>query len=852
MRKAQKQQAEEFAKLLDRAHNEIRKAIDRKDPGTARELLEQCQEGAIELGNMIEEEEGEGFITVSLLETYCELVYQIHETILYGAAVNGGRIQKRLRRLLVQIENSIRNDIKTRQEIVFLPYKASMWDSLESVWKAAEEDPNCDAYVIPIPYYDKNPDGSFREMHYEGELYPDYVPVTWYEDYDFAERRPDRIFIHNPYDECNYVTSVHPFFYAKNLKQFTETLVYIPYFILSEIEPENKEAVRSMAHFCTVPGVIYADKVIVQSEKMRQVYVDVMTEFTAKGISEGREGRGISKENVREAGRRKYWEEKILGLGSPKVDKVLNTKKEDLEIPGEWLQVIEKPDGIRKKVVFYNTSVTALLEHGEKMLLKMRDVFRVFAENKEEVALLWRPHPLIRATIESMRPKLWEEYQEIVREYQAAGWGIYDDTADVDRAMVLSDGYYGDGSSLAWLSDKAEKLVMIQNPNVMNHIIDRKSNLFQIVINDAVEVDDKIWFFSTNFKSIFSLDTKSNEIECYRMGANGLYSISGAFSSMSRIHNKIYLVPLYERAIFCFDMEKREFKKIELECKYTDTDKALFMGVRNYKDYLFIMGSQFPVIIRLDTKDDSMEYITDWEKDIERYIFDRNDAYFRQQCVILDNKLFVPFCNANAVLELNCDNLSTKIHVIGLDVQGYSGISFDGESFWLSPRKSGSLVKWNAEKETKDYFKIGERNLQSERLSYAGIACCDGEKLLFPFQEEEIHGIQSQKISVLKGEYSFCQENNNSIIFYEVGESTLVKINKSTHETLSVPIRVELKDIDFCMDIKKEKQLMVIEGNGTGLVELVKMLENSIDKPLWINDPNMWGKESCGYSIFTM
>ena len=54
------------------------------------------------------------------------------------------------------------------------------------------------------------------------------------------------------------------------------------------------------------------------------------------------------------------------------------------------------------------------------------------------------------------------------------------------------------------------------------------------------------------------------------------------------------------------------------------------------------------------------------------------------------------------------------------------------------------------------------------------------------------------------------------------------------------------------MDIKKEKQLMVIEGNGTGLVELVKMLENSIDKPLWINDPNMWGKESCGYSIFTM
>ncbi len=61
------------------------------------------------------------------------------------------------------------------------------------------------------------------------------------------------------------------------------------------------------------------------------------------------------------------------------------------------------------------------------MLRKMKDVFRVFWENQEEVALLWRPHPLIKATIESMRPQLWEEYEQLVKEYRSAGWGIYDD-----------------------------------------------------------------------------------------------------------------------------------------------------------------------------------------------------------------------------------------------------------------------------------------------------------------------------------------------------------------------------------------------------------------------------------------
>ena len=152
MRKAQKQQAEDFVKLLDRAHKEIKKAIERKDGAAAADLLEQCQDGAIELGNIIEAEEGEGFVTISLLEEYCELVYQIHEAIWHKIPLNGNKTGKSLRKMLIRIENSIREDIKVRLEAVFLPYKASMWDSLESVWKAAEEDPNCDAYVVPIPY----------------------------------------------------------------------------------------------------------------------------------------------------------------------------------------------------------------------------------------------------------------------------------------------------------------------------------------------------------------------------------------------------------------------------------------------------------------------------------------------------------------------------------------------------------------------------------------------------------------------------------------------------------------------------------------------------------------------------
>ncbi len=449
MRKYLKKMIDDLFQALDETHEEIRKEIENKNVSGALNLLEQSQQGAIQAGTVIEKEEGEGFLTVGLIEQYCEMLYQIYDGFSQNRPVNPNKVCKNLQKQLKRIRNSADTDIPIRTEAVFLPYKASMWDSLESVWKAADADPACDAYVIPIPYYDKKPDGSVREMHYEGEDYPDYVPVTDYRAYDFEKRHPDVIFIHNPYDNANYVTSVHPGFYAEQLKQYTDLLVYIPYFILGEISPENDTAIEGMKHFCTTPGVFHAHRVIVQSEDMRQGYLKVLTEVT------GERTRG-------------YWEEKILGLGSPKVDKVMAVERDQVEIPEAWRPVLEKPDGSRKKLIFYNTGVSALLQHDEKLLVKMRDVFRTFKEHQDDVALLWRPHPLIKATIESMRPKLWQEYEQMVEEYRAEGWGIYDDTPDMDRAVVLADAYYGDGSSIVQLFRKVGKPVMYQDVSVID------------------------------------------------------------------------------------------------------------------------------------------------------------------------------------------------------------------------------------------------------------------------------------------------------------------------------------------------------------------------------------------------
>lgn len=449
MKKNQKTNLLELAGTLAEAHSQISKQLKNDNADAAVALLQQCQECAITMGETIESSEGEGFVTVGYLEKYCDTVYDIASKASSDSALSPDKSEKLLQKVLNTIVNSINSDIPERLEIIFLPYKASMWDSLESVWRKADADSSCDAYVIPIPYFDRNPDGSAKAEHYEGDQFPKDVPIVHYSEYDFAGRHPDKIYIHNPYDGNNFVTSVHPFFYSKNLKSFTDELIYIPYFVLGEPDPDNEDSLKSIEHFVMTPGVLNADKVIVQSEAMRQAYINIL---------------------VKEMGSdsKAYWENKISGAGSPKFDKVANTKKEDIEIPSEWLRLIRKPDGSSKKIIFYNTSVQALLDNDMEMIDKIRDVLKIFKENKDNVVLLWRPHPLIEATISSMRPHLWAEYEKIVKEYIAENWGIYDDSPDLDRAIVLSDAYYGDPSSVVQLYKKTKKPIMIQNAKILS------------------------------------------------------------------------------------------------------------------------------------------------------------------------------------------------------------------------------------------------------------------------------------------------------------------------------------------------------------------------------------------------
>ena len=444
MRKVQKEQVEKFVTIIKNAHGEIIKFLVNSINEAALDVLEQCYQGAIKIGTFIEDIEGKGFVTVGILEKYCEIIYNIHKLVATTQGWNVNDIQQVLDKIYISIEKSVNEDIMVRKEVIFLPYKVAMWDSLESVWKAAKDDPMCDAYVIPIPYYEKNQDGSLGKMVYEGNDYPDYVPVVDFRKYDIEKRRPDIIYIHNPYDNNNAVTSVHPDFYSARIYELTDKLVYIPYFVADRGVPKDLRV---------LPGTVYAHNVIVSCDKEKEDYIAGFEKWIDNKALSGDYELYMPK-----------WREKFLVMGSPKYDRVLTVKRNKEHLPEEWVDKIYKKDGTRKKVLFYNITLAGMMEK-DNMLDKIRRTVERM-KNEEDIVMWWRPHPLYESTMMNIRPDWVEEYRRIVEKYKQMDIGIFDETPDMNRAIAQADVYYGDESSVMYLFQKVNKPVILQNVDV--------------------------------------------------------------------------------------------------------------------------------------------------------------------------------------------------------------------------------------------------------------------------------------------------------------------------------------------------------------------------------------------------
>ena len=408
MRKAVKQQIIQLIDTILEAHIEIKKSIDSEAFNNARSILADCQDCAVMVGNTIEQFDDSQSEIITKLERYCEQLFIIHGQ-LESNQQSSAEIKKILDANVKEIRNEILNKIKVELKVVFMPYKASMWTSLESVWKAADADPDCEAKVVVIPYATLDSKQQLDHIEYEADKFPEYVPITHYSEYSLEKEQPDMIFIHNPYDGGNNVTRIPEKYYSFNLKKYTEKLIYSPYGMMGFYNPDKG------AFMCDTSAVFFADKVLVQSEKVKQIYID----------------QGVSRE-------------KLCALGSPKVDAIVNNKKQPVIYPDGWEDKLKG-----RKVFLLNTHLSYFVNGyiytknypGRKDYAKVaHDAIFNRLIDAENCALIWRPHPLLKDMLKSRELYDSLEYVEQLEQRIAdSSNAVLDTNGDYSISFRISD-----------------------------------------------------------------------------------------------------------------------------------------------------------------------------------------------------------------------------------------------------------------------------------------------------------------------------------------------------------------------------------------------------------------------------
>lgn len=314
-----------------------------------------------------------------------------------------------------------------RKHIVFLLYKAASWDSYASIWKICQTDRQMDAVVIPLPYYDKQLDGNPGEFHYEGDLLPDDVPVTWYADLDMSRIRPDAVFIN--YDSESDVI-LPPQYEFSAIRECTETLVHVSDEVLSiSYGSHIDDQVARQKELLYTPGIKAADIVCLENHDQERILMEAAPSLTA---------------------------DKFIVTGAPQHDIMLSNDR--TMIPDEWKSII----GDRKTLLYSIRSEDAVAA-GEGLIQKLESLFSFIRFVSDRVVLIFRPDPYLEDVIEDYHPDIAVRYKDIIARYRSEGWVIYDDGIDKYISLRTADAFYGDVSPDMMLFLSSGKTAVMQD-----------------------------------------------------------------------------------------------------------------------------------------------------------------------------------------------------------------------------------------------------------------------------------------------------------------------------------------------------------------------------------------------------
>ncbi len=334
-----------------------------------------------------------------------------------------------------------------------------------------------------------------------------------------------------------------------------------------------------------------------------------------------------------------------------------------------------------------------------------------------------------------------------------------------------------------------------------------------MLAESAVIIDGIIYCVCKNMSLLFSIDTKNGEIELIGNLPKEKFFLNQCCRKIINYENKLVFIPYNAKYIHIYDVENRTWIEIDYPDSISEGYKYIEGAIYNNK--IIMIGACAKNIIELDMTDYKVKIINTYFDKYEKFV----DLFCRSGFSIINNCIYIALAVSNEVLIINLDNYEFEVKIVGNN--GYSGITFDGEYFWLTPRRGEKVIKWDGNREI---VKIELPFSQEEnKCNYGGVYFIDNKIYL--------HGFEGRCSAVIDKEGNCTVDKNTYIFFEEVNHNSALG---QTWDGKLIWFSLEKEQCyDCCIDRNK------LDSYISKIVDFSVFAENDI---IW--EKSLYGLES--------
>ena len=330
--------------------------------------------------------------------------------------------------------------------MLFLPCNSEWWDSMKNIYMEKSSDVSNECIVLPIPCYQKKLDGEIIGILENSNQYQMDVNVEAWQKFDLENNYYDEIIIQFPFDGWNRSMTIPSKFFSKSLIKSTDSLVYTPCFVPEFPKQHDAKLYEALKTLVEQPAMVYSDKVVLHSEKEREIYLSIVDELTYKEYTG-------------------YWNEKfeVLPNGEEEVPdhlKYINREEmmRKIGLPGKF------QDG---KVLLFHIGISSLVQYRDQAMERLKKTIFDLTDNGDGIKCIFSSNPNM-IELERIDSELWGEYRSFIEGLHKMDNIYVDENMDPFRFIDIIDGYYGDADEVAHRCRNKRIPVMIRKADLFD------------------------------------------------------------------------------------------------------------------------------------------------------------------------------------------------------------------------------------------------------------------------------------------------------------------------------------------------------------------------------------------------